>query len=78
MNSSVLVFGAKQIVQVVSNRERFVRGEALKRISVLEENIDNGSLMIVILKYEINFHVVLICVCYCFFYLKWDNKIRGI
>jgi hypothetical protein len=49
--TSCLIFGAKQIVQVVANKEKYVRGvDNLKRLSILEEKKINGDLVIVLIK----------------------------
>lgn len=59
--TSCLIHGAKQIVQIVSNKARYVRGvENMKSVAVLEENSDKGDLMLVSIGYKKS----------CFFYLS--------
>lgn len=49
--TSCLIWGAKQIVQVVSNCEKYVRGvDNMKRIAILEQDQSKGNLVIVLLK----------------------------
>ena len=51
LKKSCLIFGAKQIVQVVANREKYVRGTGnMKKLAVLEEDLNNGDLVIVLIK----------------------------
>jgi hypothetical protein len=47
-----LIYGASQIVQVVENRQKYVRGGAdeIKALCVLNEDHERGSLNIVSVK----------------------------
>ena len=48
---SCLIFGAKQIVQVVSKGQKYLRGlDLMNNVAILEENLDKGSLMIVLIE----------------------------
>ncbi len=53
MSLSCLIYGAKQIVQIVKNREKYVRGgtDQIKSLSVLYENLERGPLIIVSIEY---------------------------
>ena len=54
LSTSCLIFGAKQIVQVVCNHEKYVRGaDNMKNIAVLDENFKNGNSVIVLIKCDI-------------------------
>ena len=50
-SKNCLIVGAKQIVQVVSKCERYVRGENMKNLVILNEDIKQGNLMIVVVEY---------------------------
>ena len=51
-STSCLIFGAKQVVQVVCNREKYVRGaNNMKNVALLNENLKNGHSVIVLIEY---------------------------
>jgi hypothetical protein len=50
-SKSCLIFGAKQIVQVVCNHEKYVRGtNNMKNVAVLNEDLKKGHLVIVLIE----------------------------
>ena len=63
-NSSCLIYGAKQIVQVVINKQKYVRGtDNMKNVYVLEENELKGNLNLVSIEYLPLFYIYSHCLC---------------
>jgi hypothetical protein len=48
--ANCLIYGARQIVQVVSKHERYLRGEKMKNIAILNEDANQGNLIIVVIE----------------------------
>ena len=43
----LLIRSARQIVQVVSNGERIVKGDAMKKVAIIEQDGENGISVVV-------------------------------
>lgn len=60
MSKKTLIYGANQIVQVVSNRERYLRGTdpKIKNLAILNKTNENDNLCIVSNKLMLDFFLI--------------------